>query len=274
MSFGSPYLLSSVPDATTYLLAWGGRNVSQNAAAEALLGVRRAGGHLPISLPPFHGPGDGLTRPILDLPAMTGGPEEVPPGSAGMDAAGLERVDRLLRVAIHDSVTPGAALAIGRRGQLVRLRGYGRLDWSASSSAVTDSTIYDLASLTKVVATTTAVMQLVSQGQLGLSDPVSAYLPEWGTGWKRDVTLRQLLLHRGGLPPFRPFWHDLEGKTAYREAIAALEPAYTPGDSTVYSDLGFMLLEWVIEEARGENLPEILQKDFYGPLGLERLFLN
>jgi beta-glucosidase-like glycosyl hydrolase/CubicO group peptidase (beta-lactamase class C family) len=275
LSFGSPYLLSSVPDAATYLLAWGGRNGSQRAAAEALLGVHPVAGRLPISLPPFHDPGDGLTRPIRVLPEMTGAPggdaaagPESDPRDVGMDPAGLERIDRLLRVAIHDSVTPGAALAIGRGGQLVRLRGYGRLDWSGSSSPVTDSTIYDLASLTKVVSTTTAVMQLVAQGTLGLTDPVGKYLPEWGTGWKRDVTIRQLLLHRGGLPPFRPFWRDLEGRAAYREAIAALEPMTMPGDSTVYSDLGFITLGFVVEEVSGRSLDNYLRHSLTGPLAL------
>jgi beta-glucosidase-like glycosyl hydrolase/CubicO group peptidase (beta-lactamase class C family) len=291
LSFGSPYLLSSLPDAGTYLVAWGGQEVAQRAAADALFGRAPISGRLPISLPPYHERGEGLQRPVGSVPE-TGGDEpeeagidaaaqieaetsaidteevEVVPEAVGMDATALERVDRMLQTAIADSVTPGAALAIGRHGRLVRLRGYGRLDWDPAASPVNDSTIYDLASLTKVVGTTTAILQLVDADRVALRAPVGRYLSEWSEGWKASVTVRDLLIHQGGLPPFRPFWRDISGREAYRRAIDALEPAYLPGERTVYSDLGFITLAFVAEQVSGEPLDRWLQQSLFAPLGL------
>ncbi len=268
LSFGSPYLLRGAPDVGTYLLAWGGADVSQRAAAEALLGDAAVTGRLPVSLPPFHGRGEGLRRPLPTLPPMSVG-VEAPPESAGMDAEALARVDRLLRVAVADSATPGAALAVGRRGRLVRLRGYGRLDWDPDAPAATDSTIWDLASLTKAVGTTTAILRLAERGRLSLDDPVARWLDEWSDGPLAHVRVRDLLLHRGGLPPFRPLWRELEGREAYRRALAGVEPVALPGDSTVYSDLGFLALGLVAEEASGLPLDVLLPREVFDPLGME-----
>jgi beta-glucosidase-like glycosyl hydrolase/CubicO group peptidase (beta-lactamase class C family) len=268
LSFGSPYLLSALPDAGAYLLAWGGQEVAQRAAADALLGHAPISGRLPISLPPYHAVGEGLQRPDpLEVKPETVG-MEVEPKTVGMEVEGLERVDDIILGAISDSVTPGAALAIGRHGRLVRLRGYGRQDWDPASPTVTDSTLYDLASLTKVVATTTAIMQLVETEDLQLDAPVGRYLPEWGDGWKKTVTVRDLLRHRGGLPPFRPFWQELAGREAYRRAIGELPAAYSPGERTVYSDLGFITLGFIAEQISGEPIDVLLERSLFGPLGL------
>jgi len=195
-------------------------------------------------------------------------PREEPADSAGMSAERLAEVDRVLEAAIADSATPGAALAVGRHGRIVRLRGYGRVDWAAGSAAVTDSTLYDAASLTKVVATTTALMTLVADGRLDLDRPVATYLPWWGDGGKEAVTVRQLLLHRGGLPAFEPWWRDRRGRAAYRASLAALPLAYPPGDSTVYSDLGFITLGFLVEEIAGEPLDGYLAGRVFAGLGM------
>ncbi len=308
VSFGSPYLLTSVPDAKAYLLAWGGAEASQEAAAEALLGGPIPG-RLPISLPPWHALGDGLgsgPRPLADAdpeadpnagmprdahaafdpftgetgetrPVVVGRvrrPWEEWPGNAGMEADSLGRVDRLIEAAIRDGATPGAALVVGRGDRIVRLRGYGRLDWSSAARQVRDSSLYDLASLTKVIATTTAVMQLVDRGDLSLDTRIGEHLPEWSTGWKRDVTVRHLLTHRGGLPPFRPFWRTLEGETQYREAIAALEPDHEPGEETVYSDIGLMTLAFLVEEITGQAFDSYLYESVFRPLGMRDTWFN
>ncbi len=255
ISFGSPYLLTEVPEVGTYLLAWGGREVSQRAAVRALLGEAPISGRLPISIPPFHRAGEGLRRPVM--------PEDV-----GVSSAGLARVDSIIEAAIADSAAPGAALAVGRRGRWVWLRGYGRLDWDPGSGPVEATSLYDLASLTKVVGTTTAIMILVDEGKLELDAPVARYLPWWGAAGKGKVTLRQLLLHEGGLAPFKPFWRELSGRAAYREALAALPLEYTPGDSTVYSDLGFITLGFLVEAVSGMDLDQFLAQRLFGPLGM------
>ncbi|MFN2431230.1 MAG: serine hydrolase domain-containing protein [Gemmatimonadota bacterium] len=190
------------------------------------------------------------------------------PADAGMDPAALERVDRLLVEAIADSAAPGAALAIVRRGRIVRLRGYGRLDWEAGAAAVDGSTIYDLASLTKAVGATTALMLLVQDGRVKLDAPVARYLPWWQGAGKERVTVRQLLLHRGGLPAWRPLWQTASGRAAFRDSLAALELERAPGDSTVYSDLGFILLGLLVEEVSGTPLDELLEARVFEPLGM------
>ena len=272
VSFGSPYLLSAIPDPPSYLLAWSGAPGAQRAAADALLGRSPISGKLPVSLPPLYARGDGLTRPAgpaeADVEETGPAPAEVPPEEVGMDSAALARVDRLLEAAVGDSTTPGAAIAVGRHGRLVRLRGFGTLDWSPGSPAVTDSTLYDLASLTKVIGTTTAVMLLVEAGRIVLDTPVGDVLPEWSEGWKAEVTIRDLLLHRGGLPPFRPYWRELSGREAYRAAIADAEAAYRPRSRTVYSDLGFITLGLVVERATGIGLDAFLDTRVFAPLGM------
>lgn len=303
VSFGSPYLLTSVPEAETYLIAWGGADVSQQAAAKALLGAPISG-RLPISLPPRHALGDGLVigatplaaeaevdppppmpfdghgPPIAVQPVLR--PWEEWPRNVGMDGGSLARVDRIIEAAIADGATPGAVLAVGRGDRVVRLRGYGRLDWSPSDAnttraSATDSSLYDLASLTKVVATTTGVMQLVDRGDLSLDTRIAEHLPEWSQGWKRDVTVRHLLTHQGGLPPFLPFWRTLRGEEEYREAFAALEPDYEPGDdgeTTVYSDIGFMTLGFLIEEVTGQPLDYYLHESVFRPLGMRETWFD
>ena len=306
ISFGSPYLLNSAPDIGGYLVAWGGGEASQTAAAEALLGEPITG-RLPISLPPWHALGHGLDRgapAVAAAPAHPREPGEDEPENVGMDADALARVDEIIAAAIRDGATPGAALAVGRGNRLVRLRGYGNLDWppgavpapgappaprgppapgadrmpgappTPRAVPVSDSSVYDLASLTKVVATTTAIMRLVDRGDLTLDTRIGAHLPEWSTGWKAEVTVHQLLTHRGGLPPFRPFWRTLRGEEEYRAAFAALEPDYEPGSETVYSDIGLMTLAFVIEEITGQPFDSHLYETVFRPLRMTDTWFN
>ncbi|MGD2123930.1 MAG: glycoside hydrolase family 3 N-terminal domain-containing protein, partial [Gemmatimonadota bacterium] len=304
LSLGNPYLLTSFPEVGTYLLAWGPHEVSQHAAVRALVGESAISGKLPISIPPLHRIGEGLARERVpevrrlgagseqelevglfrrEEPAGAPGlgdtrepdpvvsPLEVDPREVGLDPAGLESLDSLLLAAIADSAFPGAALAVGRRGKLVRLRGYGRLDWGPEAPLATPSSIWDMASVTKVAATTTAAMILVEAGRLELDAPVVSYLPWWSAGdpAKEAVLVRHLLLHRAGLPPFRRFFLELEGEEAYKEAIADLALDYQPGDSTVYSDIGLMTLAFIIEEVTGTALDAFVQARVFGPLGMQ-----
>ena len=308
ISLGNPYLLSAFPDVGTYMIAWGDRETSQRAAARAVLGQRAVTGRLPISLPPLHRVGEGLDRAArpgaatsedrrellaeaatlpgaadsdeagepttaadtVPLPMVTSPLELADPAEVGMSADGLAQVDSLLLAALADSAAPGAALAVGRNGRLVRLRGYGRLDWSEDAAPATPESLWDLASLTKVVGTTTAVMLLESRGQVSLDDLVIRYLPWWdrGDARKAEVTVRQLLLHRAGLPPFRRFFLDMSGAEAYRDAIADLPLEYAPGDSTVYSDIGLMTAAFIVEAVSGQSLDAFLEEELWSPLGM------
>src|SRR5690606_7521231 len=149
-SFGNPYLLAQFPSVGTYAVAWGQGAAEQEAAARALTGGAPITGGLLITIPPDHPIGSGIR---MEFTLGIARPEEV-----GMDSALLARVDELLEAAVRRGDIPGAAIAVGRRGKLVRLRGYGRLDPRPGFGPATERTIYDIASLTKVVGTTTAVM--------------------------------------------------------------------------------------------------------------------
>ena len=270
-SFGNPYLVAALPDARSYLIAWGDHEVSQTAAARALLGETAITGRLPISIPPFYRAGDGLERRAAPTAVGVTAPGvEVDPETVGMDADRLRVLDGILNEAVADSASPGAALAVGRHGKLVRLRGYGRLDWAESAALADPRSIYDLASLTKVTGTTTAAMILVDEERLELDAPVVDYLPWWAAGdpAKEAVTVRQLLLHRAGLPPFRQFYLEIEGRTAYQEAIAGLGLEYAAGSSTVYSDIGLMTLAFIVEEVSGRPLDVFLRERVWEPQGM------
>lgn len=265
-SFGSPYLLSQFPGISTYVLAWASEDVAQVAAARALSGERPITGVLPISVPPDHLVGSGER---MDYRLATVRPEEV-----GMDPAKLRQVERLLEDAVAAGAVPGAAIAIGRHGKLVHLEGYGRLDPRPGFGQVTDSSIYDLASLTKVVATTTAAMLLVEEGKLDLDAPVSQYVPEWRGRGKDRVKIRNLLTHDSGLPAFGPLWKEERGKDAFLRRIVALDLEYAPGTKTVYSDYGMILLGLIIEKLAGQPLEILLHERVFEPLGMRETGFN
>ncbi|HEX6940023.1 MAG TPA: glycoside hydrolase family 3 N-terminal domain-containing protein [Longimicrobiales bacterium] len=260
-SFGNPYLLSQFPSVGTYALAWGPGEVEQEAAVRALTGEAPITGRLPITIPPDHPIGSGIRREYTLAMAL---PEEV-----GMDPGLLAKVDELLEAAVRRGDVPGAALAVGRHGRLVRLRGYGKLDPRPGFGPVTDSTLYDLASLTKVVGTTTAIMLLDEEGLVDIDAPVSRYLPGWGgSPDKAGVTVRHLLTHTSGLPAFAPLWRELRGKEAYVRRILSMPLEYTPGEKTVYSDFGAILLGAIVERVSGQPLDRFLAERVFGPLGM------
>jgi CubicO group peptidase (beta-lactamase class C family) len=126
--------------------------------------------------------------------------------------------------------------------------------------------MYDLASLTKVVATTSAMMRLYDLGKFSLDDSVANYLPAFGAGGKAGVTIRQLLLHRGGLPPFRELWKICPDSLAALDSALATPLVARPGDTTIYSDLGMITLGALVEKLSGMSLPQFVQREFFGPL--------
>lgn len=201
---------------------------------------------------------------------MAVSPREVDAARVAMDADSLAALDDAVLAALADSAASGAALAVVRRGQLVRLRGYGRLDWDPNAPPATPASLFDLASLTKVVATTTAAVVLAQRGALKLDDAAAAHLPWWDDGDppKSRVTLRQLLTHRAGLPPFRRFYLEMAGRDAYRDAIGALPLDHPPGDRAVYSDIGLMTVAFVAEQVSGRPLDDFLRTEVWRPLGM------
>jgi len=158
-------------------------------------------------------------------------------------------------------------VAIGTRDTVLFLRGYGHQTWSPSSPAMDpDQTLFDLASLTKVVATTPAVMVLVDEGRLHLNDPVQRYLPGFVGEGKESVTITDLLGHRSGLRAFLPL-NTLTTTAVEARARVLAEPLrWRPGARVVYSDLNAMLLGWVVEEVTGDALDVFAARRVFAPL--------
>lgn len=186
------------------------------------------------------------------------------PRTVGMDGAPLESAVKSLRAQVDRGAFPGAALAVGRRGGLAMEAGVGEVRWDGEE-VEPDVTVYDVASLTKVVATTTAAMLLVEDGRLDLDAPVSHYLPEFSGGAKDRVLVRHLLTHTSGLPAGASAWGAPEEA---RARIIATPLRSRPGTRVVYSDVGFVVLYAAAERAAGEPLPELLRSRVFGPLGM------
>jgi len=175
-------------------------------------------------------------------------------------------VDTIIQQAIADGSIPGAVLVVGHDGQVIFRKAYGNRALEPRREAMTLDTVFDLASLTKVIATTTAVMQLVERGKVRLNDPVAKYLPEFAKNGKEDITVRQLLTHYSGLEPDLDLKTPWEGKeTAYRMAFAET-PQDPPGSGFSYSDINFIVLGALVERVSGETLDVYAARQIFTPL--------
>lgn len=209
------------------------------------------------------------------LSAAGGGLPLKNPSSVGMSATRLAKIDHVVERGISAGGYPGASVVVGRRGAAVLERGFGRLSWeSESSPVIAERTIYDLASLTKVVGTTTAVMILFDEGKLHLDDPVSKYIPEFSGGDKDLVTVRMLLEHRSGLPAGRDLWRTAHSPAEARQQVISTSLVYHPGDRYIYSDLGADMLAFVVEAASGQPLDRFLASRVWAPLGMTDTFFR
>jgi CubicO group peptidase (beta-lactamase class C family) len=196
------------------------------------------------------------------------------PESVGLDATLGITLDSMVANGLVAGVAPGAALAVGRHGRLVHLRGYGRVDTASNAAAITDSTRFDMASLTKVVATTTAAMILEEEGRLNLDRPVHAYLPELDAPDKAAITVGHLLRHNGGFRSGMRLWKEGGGQAAFLRRMNAEPLVYTPGDSTIYSDWDLILTGWIVERITGKPLDVFLRERVWEPLRMRDTGFN
>jgi uncharacterized protein YbbC (DUF1343 family)/CubicO group peptidase (beta-lactamase class C family) len=179
-------------------------------------------------------------------------------------------VDSIIGQAIQERQIPGAVLIVGHDGEVIYRKAFGERALEPRREAMTLDTVFDLASLTKVIATTTAVMQLVERGEVRLNDPVAKYLPEFAQNGKEEITVRQLLTHYSGLEPDLDLKTPWEGKeTAYRMAFAET-PQQPPGAGFLYSDINFITLGALVERVTGETLNEYAERHIFAPLKMTR----
>src|SRR5438552_4411563 len=266
VGFGSPYLIERFPQAETWLAAFGISDVAQISAARALFGQIPVRGHLPVTVPGVNmKAGFGIELPANPMTVQS------------MDTRGeaqLQPAYDVIEKAIADKAFPGATLAVGYRGKLA-VRSFGKLSYDANAAATAPTTMYDIASLTKVVATTTLVAKL-AEGDfavpLDLDAKIERYLPEWASGPNAErrhrVTVRHLLTHTSGLPPFKEYWRTSKNKQDTLTKIFAEPLEYEPGTKEVYSDLGIILMAETIERLTGRTLDDLAGTYIFSPLGM------
>jgi beta-glucosidase-like glycosyl hydrolase/CubicO group peptidase (beta-lactamase class C family) len=267
VGLGSPYLIERFPQAETWLAAFGISDVAQISVARALFGQIPVRGHLPVTIP-------GVEMKMgfgLELPEnpMTLQPLDV------RGEAQLQPAFQVVERAIADKAFPGATAAIGYRGKL-SVHAFGNLSYAANAAAVDTRTMYDIASLTKVVATTTLVAKLAEGDYpvpLDLDAPVARYLPEWATGpqpeWRRRGTVRHLLTHTSGLPAFKEYWRTSKNKQDTLTKIFAEPLEYEPGTKEIYSDLGIILMAEIVERLTGRTLDDLAKTYIFSPLAMK-----
>ena len=189
----------------------------------------------------------------------------------------MEQIDRLMKQAVSDHVFPGGVLLVSKNDGVVFFEAYGYAD-IFSERAMTKDTVFDLASLTKPLATTPAIMRLVSQQRLKLGQHLGSILPCFHHSDKSGITIKQLLCHRSGLADYQPYYKSLEKlplhrrKDALRDLLTAEPLIHPKGRQVLYSDLGFMILSWVIEAISGMGLDRFVTDEIYSPLGINHLF--
>jgi len=266
VSFSSPYVISEVPEADVHMLAWTSLGSHSEAAAAALFGASEVNGRLPITIPGMYERGEGkqIRKTILrrDQPEV-----------AGLSSERLYEVNRIMNTAVQDSVFPGGVIAVVKDGIVAYQQPFGYHDYQ-KRRPVRNNDIYDIASLTKPVATTTAIMMLIDEGKLSLNTKVSEFFPTFENGNRAGISIQQLLNHTTGLPAYRTYVDTHRSRDSIVNAILNEPLINEPGEVSMYSDLGFILLAEIAEKASGQPFDQYLNRNFYYPLGMSDTVFN
>ena len=281
-SFGSPYLIQDFPDAPVYICAYKGSNVLQTAAVNAIKGKSEMIGILPVTIPGIASNGTGIQINAKPWPNRTSNwkpgltlkrirPQEI--------SANTNFIGDLLNQSVSDSAWPGGILLAAKDGQIFFHESFGHHTYKISEP-VTRGDIYDLASITKVVATTSAVMKLVDKKQLSLDDKVVDHVPEFKGKQskyykqKSNITIRHLLTHTSGLPSFKKYYLIENSPEARLDSVMNTEPTDPMEEKTIYSDVGLITLGKVIEAVSGVSLDTLVDSLIFDPLGMASTYFT
>lgn len=301
--FDDPYELKYFDDFRQLVCAYHEEDMAQQIVPQLLFGGVKASGRLPVSASPRLHENMGVDTESLNRLRYT------LPEAVGLSSDTLHLIDSLVYQAIAEEATPGCQVLVARKGAVVFQKSYGFYTYD-SLQAVTNETIYDIASVTKVAATLQAVMFLEERGMIDLDEKISAYLPELKGTNKEDLRIREILLHRAGLMSFVPFWAYTRDKdelspdfyNMYLDehntiqvgpglyGIQSLQDsvwqwtidskvrnargnfsAWKPRHRYRYSDLGFFMLKRMVEHVVNQPMDVFLEQNFYAPLGLSTL---
>lgn len=264
VSFDKPYALPDIFDIPEVIVqSYDASDAMAQATADVLFGLSAVSGRIPVHLSDDLPRGSGLSLPATF--AAVG-----PASLADLDEHALASLLRLLDQAVADSAFPTAAVAIGRDLTVAHQKQHGYHTFDRER-ALEHQDVFDLASLTKVISTTTAIMLLVEDGLIDLDRPVADYLPSFVQNGKGMVTVRDLLSHTGGLIPFIPFhMRGVRSGAAVRRHILSDTLAYEPGSQSRYSDFGPITLAWMTETVTGEPFDRFVRRRVFEPLGMSR----
>jgi beta-glucosidase-like glycosyl hydrolase/CubicO group peptidase (beta-lactamase class C family) len=265
--FGNPYLAAHFPDARGVLCAYGDSEPQVEAAVEALFGEIGVCGKLPVTIAAGFPFGSGLVCPADRL-------RREDPVEAGFVPERLSELDRIITTAIRDSAFPAAQLLVLRDGKIAYNQPFGTYTYDPASGPIDNASLFDLASVSKVIGTTTAVMKLIDARKLLLDDYASKYLPHLAAGSKAKITIRHLLTHRAGFPPFKRFFLMCDSAAEALDSVYATELVAEPGDTTIYSDIGMITMGKILERVSGMSQAVLLENEFFGPLGMKNTMYN
>lgn len=186
----------------------------------------------------------------------------------------FSRVDKIVERAITDTAFPGAVVLVLKDDRIIYNKAYGNFTYDKNSAPVTTSTIFDLASVSKVIATTTAAMLCYDRKLFSLDDPVTKYIPEFKQNGKGHIRIKNLLLHNSGLPAWKKFYGTFDNPEDVLKDIYASSIEYSTGTKTLYSDLGMITVGKIIEKVTGKSLDEFCLDEIFTPLGMKNTFYN
>ena len=181
----------------------------------------------------------------------------------------LAAIDEAIQAAIARNELPGAVVAIVHQDKIVYKKAFGQRIRQPEPTLMTEDTVFDLASLTKPIATAMAIMLLIEDGKLKIDDPIAKHLPEFAREETDGITIAQLMTHTGGFIADNPLKDYQDGKDKAWQNLFALKPVSPPGSRFIYSDVGFILLGKIVEKASGMPLDQFTKKRIYDPLGMK-----
>ncbi len=270
--FGNPYALGMIPsvkNTESILVTYQDNIYTQKLAAEMVFGGIASRGMLPVTSGSFKaGTGDKTDKSRMAF---------VIPESMGIPSDALQTIDSIALSGIEKRAYPGCEVLIAKDGKIFYEKSFGTPRYE-DTAKVTNDQIYDLASVTKIAATTLAVMKLFEEGKIQLDDSLGNYLPMLKGSNKAGLRIRDIMTHQAGLQAWIPFYektlktqHSFPADSIYRDIINS---PVRPGHEYKYSDLGFYLLRLVVEKTSGKNFQDFLQSTFYQPLGLQTMGFN
>lgn len=297
--FAPPYSLKKFNNSSTLICGYEDNEITRVLVPQVIFGAYPASGKLPVSISSDIPTGSGIeTSSLYRLQYML-------PENAGLDSRTLSRIDSVAMKAINDKATPGMQILIAKDGKIVYDKSFGYLTYD-NTAKVSENTIYDIASITKVAGTLQAVMFLYDHGQLDLDKKASYYLPELKGTNKEDLQIRDILTHQAGLIPFLPHWKKTLDTSGFmssfyncvksndfpNEVCQGLYSCTSIADTLwkwtvesdllkkrrkrdkykyTYSDLGFYIMKRIAEKLLNQDIDVFMQQNFYTPLGLSTL---